>query len=123
MATFFTPALSVLGLLLLTLPAAAAPVYQHLPPEQVCANFYKQCEDDCREILAQIDLVSGWQRRQLMELRSEAEKLRAVWYAAWWIAWKDSQEVQQHEWADILIGHIGSDAFWRSEIPLPLSLR
>jgi hypothetical protein len=70
-----------------------------------------------------MDLVSGWRRRELSELRSEAERLRAIWYAAWWVAWKEARESQQHEWAEILIGYIGQDAFWRAEIPLPLSLR
>jgi hypothetical protein len=105
------------------LPRPLGTSYQHLPAEALCAAMYKLCEDDCRHVVAQMELVSGWQRRQLVELRCEAERLRAIWYAAWWISWKDAQQAQQHEWADILVNHIGLEAFWRAEVPLPLSLR
>ena len=104
-------------------PAGAAEPFTHLPSEEICALCYKQCENDCRDILTRMDLVGGWQRHQLIELRTEAERLRTIWYAAWWITWKEAQAGQRQEWADNLIRMIGQDCFWRGELPLPLSIR
>lgn len=97
--------------------------YGQLPPEKVCELCYRLCEADCRTLACRMEVVSGWQRSQLAELKGEAERLRAIWYAAWWVTWKDARPAQRDEWADTLIRYIGQDAFWRGDLPLPLSAR
>lgn len=94
--------------------------YPQLPTEAVCTCCYQQCNIDQQEIAAQLQIVGGWQRSKLLEHKGKIDRLTAAWYAAWWVTWSRATPEQREEWVDILIGHIGMDAFWRGEIPLPL---
>ncbi len=103
-------------------PAPACP-YPQLPSEVICELCYHQCETDRAQLACQLQLAGGWRRSQLLELKCEADRLTATWYAAWWVSWSRANVEQREEWAIILMGHIGPDAFWRGELPLPLGAR
>src|SRR5262249_18609330 len=94
--------------------------YAQLPPEKICELCYQQCEPDRQRIAQQLEYVGGWQRHRLLELRCQVDRLAATWYAAWWVTWCRTTPEQREEWAGVLMGHIGPDAFWRGELPLPV---
>ncbi len=119
---------AALILCLLPLPRLPTPNlapfdYPQLPCAIVCELCYHQCEADRQEIAARLELVDGWQRHRLLELRGQVDRTAAVWMAAWWVSWPQATPEQREEWAVTLAGLIGADAFWRGEMPLPLSLR
>jgi hypothetical protein len=97
--------------------------YPQLPSEAICELCFHQCEADRQTIALQLELVGGWQRHQLLEMKCEADRLVATWYAAWWVTWARATAEQQQEWATILMGYTGSEAFWNGQVPLPLSVR
>ncbi len=87
--------------------------YSQLPTEQICERCFHQCESDQQALAERLDLVGGWQRQQLAEARCQNEGLRSIWYAAWWVTWPRATAEQREEWASVLQGHLGADAFWR----------
>ncbi len=97
--------------------------YPQLPAEAICELCYHQCEADRQLLCLQLQFLGGWQRHQLLELKCEADRVTATWYAAWWVTWSRATSDQRDEWVGILQAHTGPHAFWRGEIPLPLSLR
>jgi hypothetical protein len=97
--------------------------YPQLPSEVICELCYHQCEVDRQWVCLQLEFVGGWQRRQLLEVKCETDRLAATWYAAWWVTWSRATPEQQQEWVEILVGYTGPDAFWRGDVPLPLSVR
>jgi hypothetical protein len=94
-----------------------------MPTETICELCYHQCELDRQCLAQQLQCVGGWQRQRLLELKCQADRLTATWYAAWWVSWNRATADQREEWVDVLIGQIGVDAFWRGEVPLPLGAR
>ena len=115
--------------------------YMQLPTETVCKLCYHQCERDREAVCAQLPMATGWRRDELLELKREADRLAAIWYAAWWVTDpKAGYETRVHcmpsgppviveaysqreEWTWRLREMIGERAFWRGELPLPLSAR
>lgn len=107
------------------LPCCAPPVspYPQLPPEAICELCYHQCEADRALLACHLQIAGGWRRAQLLELKCEADRLTATWYAAWWVRWSRANADQREEWVGILMSQVGADAFWRGELPLPLGAR
>lgn len=135
------------ALLLAALSALPSPnPYPQLPSEAACEQCFRACERDRWQLDQQIEASAGWRRAQLVDARHEAERLHATWYAAWWVTWSRTSDEsrtlwftvppggqmnwvevpdvsERDEWAGALVDLIGPDAFWRGDLPLPLSAR
>ena len=98
-------------------------LFPHLPSEQFCEMCHTAAQNDRCDIARQYDILEGWGRKQMGEQKVEAERMCAVWYAAWWIRWERATVDDQGQWAGVLVDLIGAEAFWRGEVPLPLSMR
>ena len=98
-------------------------LFPHLPSEQFCEMCHTAAQNDRCDIARQYDILEGWGRKQMGEQKVEAERMCAVWYAAWWVRWGQADVQAQRQWADTLADLIGAEAFWRGEVPLPLSMR
>jgi hypothetical protein len=116
--------LAAMGLLLV--PDA----YPQLPSERACELMHQVAVDDLWSIDRQRNIAEGWTRQQLGELRDEAERVREIYWACWWLTWtppghpwKQTSRDQLDCWEDRLLLLAGPAALYRGEIPLPLSLR
>lgn len=97
--------------------------FPQLPSEHVCEILFHQCDYDQQALTAAMEISGGWHHQRLVGLRCQNERLRAIWYAAWWITWSRSNRDNRAEWALVLERYIGTEAFWSGNLPLPLSLR
>lgn len=93
-----------------------------LPVERVCELAHNQCQADWLRLTAELEVAGAWRQQELRDLRRESERRRAAWMEAWWITWTQANESVQEEHAEILLGMVGADSFFRGELPLPLSL-
>lgn len=123
---------------------APAPIEQtpsaESPLPLPCAVVARLCLDAALEDLRQIDarlwICSGWHAAELQELWPCDERLVEVWTAAVGsldlelLPYGDDPECRprmywrsREEWVEILVELIGERAYWRGELPLPLSCR
>lgn len=70
----------------LTLADPAALPVEPFPPESVCALHYRRCNAHCCQLQRQLDAFGGWQLAEQLRI---AKRWRDLWYAAWWITWRN----------------------------------
>lgn len=93
------------------------------PPEKLCEKNWHIASAyvdrlDCEHAAA--GASHTYWAEALRAERVEAARLKAAWYALWWIVWPNANACQRSEWEDILRGHIGDRAFVTGEWPPPL---
>lgn len=108
---------TLLALLLVPQP------YHQLPSEECCEAMFKVCEQDRVQLWHVLQVTPGWQATMLREYQDEAQRVQSIWYSAWWVTWLPATFEQREEWALRLSEQVGAEAFWRGELPLPLSMR
>jgi hypothetical protein len=108
------------------------PECAHLPPHATCVLLATLANEDIIAIDARLALTGGWQRRELQDLRCEAVRVLYVWRAvaqATDTGTRTNYYYLCQEWltrqqcAQVLRKVLGDEAFWRGDVPLPLSLR
>jgi hypothetical protein len=59
----------------------------------------------------------GWQAQQLLWAKERVQQVQAIWWAAWWVHWPQTTDLERHQWQmtfDTLV-----EAFLREEFNGP----
>jgi hypothetical protein len=139
-----TTALSMV--LALYTPLLPHPTYPQLPSRQVSEICLRAAEDDLWKIQERLQFLGGWKAdsvvqvgdltarvegtwqrggwrvQQLVDAEREAQRVQKAWSAVLGV-WRCQDPSDRDEYATQLSVLIGDGAFWRGEIPLPLSQR
>lgn len=87
-------AVNLIGILLWAWPLIVADAV--LPPESVCRDGHAAAVTAVSDWQRAFDVGGGW---AACRGRAQAERMRAVWWAAWWVRWPGATLGQRLHWS------------------------